>query len=79
MADRSVTYTLEIHDEGKDGYWAEVKELPGCFASGFTLDELYESLEEAIGLYLSEGDHKVTVRRERTTVEVKRDFELCSA
>ena len=27
-------------------------ELPGCFASGATLDELREALAEAIGLYL---------------------------
>jgi predicted RNase H-like HicB family nuclease len=43
-----------VHDE--DGsYWAEVVELPGCFASGRSLDELTEALEESIRLYLSEG------------------------
>lgn len=76
--------TLEVHDEGTDGYWAEVKELPGCFASGFTLDELYECLEEGISLYLSSPEHKVTVRlagvrhgHERGVVEEQREFELC--
>jgi len=34
------------------GYWAEVSDLPGCFASGRTLTELREALGEAIGLYL---------------------------
>jgi len=29
-----------------------VRELPGCFASGFSLDELFEALNEAVGLYL---------------------------
>ena len=39
----------------EDGsYWAEVKELPGCFASGATLDELREALSEAVGLYLAD-------------------------
>lgn len=43
-----------IHEE--DGsYWAEVKELPGCFASGATLDELKDALVEAIGMCLEDG------------------------
>ncbi len=33
-------------------YWAEIAELPGCFASGRTLNELGEALGEAVGLYL---------------------------
>jgi predicted RNase H-like HicB family nuclease len=42
-----------IHAE--DGaYWAEVKELPGCFAAGDTLDELLEALREGISLCLEE-------------------------
>lgn len=46
--------TADIHLE--DGsYWAEVSELPGCFASGDTLDELIGSLGEGIELYLAEG------------------------
>jgi predicted RNase H-like HicB family nuclease len=43
-----------VHKE--DGsYWAEVKELPGCFASGRTLDEVMEGLSEAVALCLPEG------------------------
>jgi predicted RNase H-like HicB family nuclease len=46
--------TARIHEE--DGsYWAEVVELPGCFASGSTLDELRETLEESVALYLADG------------------------
>jgi predicted RNase H-like HicB family nuclease len=41
---------VEVHYEG-GMYWAQVKEWPGCFASGENLDELTEALEEAIGLY----------------------------
>lgn len=59
-----VTYNARIHDEGADGLWAEVLELPGVFASGFTHEELEEALAEAIQLYLSSpGSH--------TTVTVK--------
>jgi len=35
-------------------YWAEVRELPGCFASGDSLDELLGALEEAVRLYLAD-------------------------
>jgi predicted RNase H-like HicB family nuclease len=51
-----VEFTALIHEE--DGsYWAEVKELPGCFASGSSLDELKEALVEAIQLCLEDGPH----------------------
>lgn len=43
--------TIRVHHEG-DRYWAEVAELPGCFASGTSLDELREALEEAVSLCL---------------------------
>jgi predicted RNase H-like HicB family nuclease len=45
---------VRIHAE-EGSYWAEVTELPGCFASGATLDELVESLTEAIFIYLDDG------------------------
>lgn len=46
-------YTLLIREE--DGMlWAEVEDLPGCFASGSHMDELLEAAAEAIGLYLAE-------------------------
>lgn len=57
-------YTVRIHHEPRDEYqlWAEVEELPGCFASGRDMDELYGALSEAVGHYLSEPGHEVTVR-----------------
>jgi predicted RNase H-like HicB family nuclease len=45
--------SVVVHHEDSS-YWAEVKELPGCFASGDNFDELVESLKEAIQLYLAE-------------------------
>jgi predicted RNase H-like HicB family nuclease len=39
----------------EDGaYWADVAELPGCFASGDTLDELLDSLNEGVALCLGD-------------------------
>ena len=39
-------------------YWAEVPDLPGCFASGDSLDELLDSLREGIELYLADDAGK---------------------
>lgn len=45
----------DVHRE--DGsYWAEVRELPGCFASGASIDELVEAIEEAVALYMAPAD-----------------------
>lgn len=53
MSERQMELTARIHME--DGsYWAVVSELPGCFASGDTLDELVESLREGIALHLAD-------------------------
>jgi predicted RNase H-like HicB family nuclease len=43
-----------IHQEDDGTFWADVVDLPGCFASGENLDELREALEEAISLYLDD-------------------------
>jgi predicted RNase H-like HicB family nuclease len=49
--------TANIHQE--DGaYWADVPELPGCFASGETFDELFDSLREGVRLYLEDDDRR---------------------
>jgi predicted RNase H-like HicB family nuclease len=57
--------TVVVHQE-PSGFWSEVEELPGCFASGRTLDELTEALGEAVGLYL--GDEPVALRGEALRV-----------
>jgi predicted RNase H-like HicB family nuclease len=43
-----------IREEEDGSYWAEVKELPGCFASGHDLEEVKDGLVEAITLVLNE-------------------------
>lgn len=46
---------VNVHLE--DGsFWADVPELPGCFAAGGTLDELLVSLREGVELYLTDED-----------------------
>lgn len=64
----STVYTVRIHNERDQEYslWAEVDELPGCFASGRDMDELREALSEAVSQYLSEPGHTVQVDLEVT-------------
>lgn len=74
----SVTCTVHVHKE--DGsYWAEIEEYPGAFAAGDTLDELWESVSEAIELYLSTPTSPVTVRSVvEDGVVVEHKFLVCS-
>jgi predicted RNase H-like HicB family nuclease len=56
-ADLQMEITANIRLE--DGsYWAEVPTLPGCFAAGTTLDELFDSLREGVELYLSDEERE---------------------
>jgi predicted RNase H-like HicB family nuclease len=57
-------YTVRIHSEPGEDLWAEVEELPGCFASGQDMAELRAALAEAISLYLSEPGKPVRVELE---------------
>lgn len=36
----------------KDGWWAEITSLPGCFSGGESLEELKQNIHEAIDLHL---------------------------
>ena len=47
-------YSVIVHEAEPDegGFWAEVEELPGYFASGDTLDDLESDVRTAIHAYL---------------------------
>jgi predicted RNase H-like HicB family nuclease len=83
MRTKVATYTLKIHYDPQYGYEAAVKELPGCFAAGATLEELHESVSEAIGLYLSDDDNTVVATLSEPTgavIEERKEFQLlCNA
>jgi len=72
-----------IHDEEGGGYWAEVEELPGCFASGPTLDALEADVKAAIEQHVAalrelgepiphahESEHDLNFRRWEIAVAV---------
>ncbi|HVS84040.1 MAG TPA: type II toxin-antitoxin system HicB family antitoxin [Gaiellaceae bacterium] len=50
-----VSFHAIVHHESDGSLWAEVRELPGCFASGFSVEELQAALVEAIQMSLPEG------------------------
>jgi predicted RNase H-like HicB family nuclease len=52
--------TLAVHQE-EGMYWAEVQEMPGCFASGVDLNELMDAVREAVSLYLTDGEGVVEI------------------
>jgi predicted RNase H-like HicB family nuclease len=65
--------TVVISEEGA-GYWSEIPELPGCFASGRDLNDLRVALGEAIGLYLWDRPAELVrtdLRTGTTTIRVK--------
>lgn len=49
---------IEIHRED-EMFWARVKEWPGCYASGETLDELIEAVEEAIAMFVTPDEEQI--------------------
>jgi predicted RNase H-like HicB family nuclease len=62
-----IRFTLSIHEE--DGsFWAEVRELPGCFAAGKDFDELNEAVAEAIQIYLSDENGQIPLDRIRELI-----------
>lgn len=68
-------FHANVHHEG-GSYWAEIVEMPGCFASGDTIEELQEALAEAMSLYQTSQNVSVTiqiVKLERTSVDQSSD------
>ena len=45
-------FTVKITKDENDSFYAEVFELPGCFTTGKTIDELKNNIKEAIECYL---------------------------
>ena len=48
--------TVLVYEAEEGGYWAHVAEMPGCFSSGETLDELRTNIVEAMEAWLLNDD-----------------------
>jgi predicted RNase H-like HicB family nuclease len=70
-------YTVLVHEAEEGGYWAEVQELPGCFASADTLEELEDDAMEAIKTYIEASRlMEVTVPESPKSVKLVHEREL---
>jgi predicted RNase H-like HicB family nuclease len=48
-----MTYTVLVFEDKDDGgFWAKVAELPGCYTSGESLEEIEVNVKDAISTYL---------------------------
>ena len=61
MTTKRTRYTIDVHHVSDGTYWAQVRELPGCFAAGDDLDELREALQEAISLHVADDPDAGTI------------------
>lgn len=51
------SYTIIIHkEEAPEGYWAECKEIEGCFAQAKTIDEVKKLMKQCIIMKLEENN-----------------------
>ena len=48
----NLPYTVSIQSYPDGGYFAEVKELPGCMTEADTKEELWEMIEEAKKIWI---------------------------
>jgi antitoxin HicB len=48
----SLKYPVSIEEAPEGGYFVQIKDLPGCFSQGETMDETLENIEEARRLWL---------------------------
>ena len=49
-----MAYHAVVEYAPESGYWASVRELPGCFSTGETIEELQANIREAIALHLED-------------------------
>lgn len=50
----STNRVIFILEKSEDEYWVTVKELPGCYASGTTIEEAIANVKDAITEHISE-------------------------
>jgi predicted RNase H-like HicB family nuclease len=64
-------FRILVHTDDDGSLWAEVPDMPGVFASGSTMDELFEAVTEAITMVILDGDGVVAeVERNGNNYEV---------
>lgn len=62
-------YIAVIHKDTNNTYWAEFPDVPGCFSSGDTIEELKKNAEEALTLYFSGSNFLEPIYPHESTLE----------
>ena len=47
-----MNFTVLLHEDETGGYWAEVRELPGCITQGDSVEEVEANAKDAIELFI---------------------------
>ena len=76
-------YHFKVHKEGSR-FWAECLELDGCYTQADSMEDLYEMMQEALNLYISEPENSTrlaelpddSIKRSKNVVEVPVDSEI---
>ena len=72
------TVQVTVHRE-PSGYWAELPEFQGCFATGDTLDELLVSVRESLSLYLDDEPDHILARVTSLQLQIESDVRPADA
>jgi antitoxin HicB len=48
----SLKYPVDIEEAPEGGYFIQIKDLPGCYSQGETIEEALENIEEARKLWM---------------------------
>lgn len=69
-------YIAVIHKDTNNTYWAEFPDVPGCFSSGNTIEEVKRNAREALFLYFSGPNFIEPIYPyESTMEEIKRNYQ----
>lgn len=69
-------YIAVIHKDTNNTYWAEFPDVPGCFSSGNTIDEVKRNAWQALFLYFSGPNFiKPIYPHESTMEEIKKNYQ----
>lgn len=67
IKNQNVVFSV-IVEKDKDGYFAECRELQGCYTQGKTYEEVMENIKEVIGLHVEDrkerGDFDVALEKQ---------------
>lgn len=59
-----------VHEADEGGYWAEAPSIPGCATQGDSLEELLESVREAVAGCLSVNVRDVPISGADQIIEI---------